>query len=241
MLALLDGRKSQTRRVLKPQPESEDLASELLEDYELRGWECVPDGDTFAVVRHLPYAPGDLLWVREKHWCVEIEGGGIGVPYLIYDEEWTSGPGARMPEPAAERPWLGPPYFDDPEQDIRWGARPSIHMPRWASRLTLRLTNVRVQRVQEISEEDARAEGLHPDSSGGGVNLYRLPKARKSDRQMSAVSAIGAFRGLWNSIHGDGAWQRNDWLAAISFEVIRENIDAVLAREDGPAEDRDTG
>ena len=78
-------------------------------------------------------------------------------------------------------------------------------MPRWASRLTLRITDVRVQRVQDITKEDCAAEGLAPDDFGG-------------------------FCDLWGSLHKDEeSWHSNPWVWAITFEVLRANVDAVLA------------
>ena len=92
-------------------------------------------------------------------------------------------------------------------------------MPRWASRLTLIVTDVRVQRLQEISEDDARAEGVTPH--GGGWTGY----GRDADLWLS--NAKDGFRSLWNSIHGPGAWDANPWVAAISFETRRYNIDTM--------------
>ena len=89
-----------------------------------------------------------------------------------------------------------------------------IHMPRWASRLTLTVTDVRVQRVQEISEDDARSEGF-------GSLITTVDKLGPS------ITARDGFREIWNSIHGPGAWDANPWVAAISFTVHRCNIDTM--------------
>jgi len=90
--------------------------------------------------------------------------------------------------------------------------RPSIYMPRWASRLTLLVTDVRVQRLQDISEADAIAEGIIPTANSQTIDCAT---ERPSD----------GFRALWNSIHGPEAWDANPWVAAISFDVVRANID----------------
>lgn len=225
--ALLNGRKTQTRRVLKPQP----LLS--LVPCADRGIPVATNDWGSIIYRPLPYAPGDRLWVREKHWCVELKGGGIGAPYLVYDEEWSTGPGARVPEPAEERPWWGPPYWDD-KREIRWGARPSIHMPRWASRLTLVVTDVRVQRVREISEADAIAEGvlLSPDRRPH----YRIELTRPNDVGADAVDADRAtscFRHLWDSLNAKRGfgWEADPWVVALTFTVHHQNIDQ-MQRED---------
>lgn len=89
---------------------------------------------------------------------------------------------------------------DDPECDVyRW--YPSIHMPRWASRITLLVTDVRVQRLQDISEEDARAEGAPPWT--GAHQSY-----------------VTGFYNIWATINGPGSWDANPWVAAISFERV---------------------
>jgi len=87
--------------------------------------------------------------------------------------------------------------------------RSPIHMPRWASRITLEITGVRVEQLQDISDEDALAEGVnvHPDFHG---------KARDS-----IYSPIQAFRDLWESIHGPGAWEANPWVWVVEFQRVQ--------------------
>jgi len=88
------------------------------------------------------------------------------------------------------------------------------HMPRWASRLTLRISVVRMQRVQEISAGDARAEGIQVPA----------PTASLSDFEHDCVVA---YRNLWEATY-PGSWHRNEWVWALSFQVIKANVDAVL-------------
>ncbi|MEH7827630.1 hypothetical protein [Gemmobacter denitrificans] len=91
--------------------------------------------------------------------------------------------------------------------------RPSIHMPRWASRITLTVTDVRVQRLQQISEADAVAEGVSPISE-------------PNDLKWEHYSPHGvAFAALWNSLHGHGAWEANPWVVVPTFTVAHGNID----------------
>lgn len=196
--AILEGRKSQTRRVLKPQPDaglpicSADWVpgSEGAKLCYLNGF----DGSPLGLVP-TSYAPGDRLWVRETWVAVEPN---IAPPEFpdggLYRASW--------------------PY--EPECKPVW--KPSIHMPRWASRLTLVVSDVRVQRLRDISEEDARAEG---------VDRPILP--HWPDRPY-----VSAFRGLWNDLNakrGDG-WDQNPWVIAITFEPHNVNIDRMDASHD---------
>lgn len=187
--ALLQGRKSQTRRVLNPQP----LGIARAERIAPRSWRIFPWFDRCSVEFKAPsYAPGDRLYVREA-FC----------PRLGY------------PAPIAK------PHYraDDDRPEWRGLWKPSFHMPRWASRLTLNVTEVRVQRLQEISEADAVAEGCEHDSDG-----WR-------DYQFPATQCCGtsrdSYRTLWNSLHGPDAWDANPWVVALTFTVQRGNIDQI--------------
>ena len=190
--ALLDGRKTMTRRVLKPQPVNSAAAALASQS----GWVWFVKDDDLEWIdpQHYPnpedfsgYTAGDSLWVRET-WAVVPSIGGHPVDRgALYKADEQSG-------------YTGP-----------W--RPSIFMPRWASRLTLTVTDVRVQRVQEISEEDARAEGVE--------------SLRADGRQMNGLPASDAFAELWDSINaarGFG-WDANPWVVAVTFDVHRCNID----------------
>ena len=182
--ALLAGRKTQTRRVVKDQ----DIPDEV--------YELIP-GD----MHPCPYGqPGDLLWVREA-WSGCFDQGHIRVRDRHPDIVWYWADG-NCPDGDWEKP------------------RPSIHMPRWASRLTLRVTGIRVERVQDISQSDADAEGcpgfyspMHPDA---GVTDGQTPREE--------------FAELWNSINAKRGfgWDANPWVWVIDFEVIQRNVDDVL-------------
>lgn len=98
----------------------------------------------------------------------------------------------------------------------RW--RPAIHMPRWASRITLAVTDVRVQRLQDISEDDAKAEGVERLKSGRGYYSVEHGKAAVHFGVYHDY-AKEAFAELWNSINGATSWEANPWVWAISFRV----------------------
>ncbi len=194
--ALLDGRKGQTRLVLKPQPEYLGGYGDEA-DPEEWGW-IEEDGTPLSVLDICPngYMKGDRLWVREAHALVPSSA------YRMSDGV------AQAIDPAdADMACV---YQEGWERCApRW--RPSIHMPRWASRLTLTVTEVRVQRLQEISEADAVAEGIEPGRrlSCGGMSH----------------TAVDIFCDIWTSIHGPEAWALNPWCAVLSFTVHRCNID----------------
>lgn len=206
--ALLDGRKTQTRRVLKPQPTMIYGVSPTF-----TGLQAVREGyrwrlygtHTASAPFSLRFAVGDRLWVRETFSGVH--------PYDIFNQpprDWSP----------AEPIWY---WADGNPADGDWTKpRPGIHMPRWASRLNLTVTDVRVQRLQEISEADAVAEGMfqHPwdgsEAAGawtGGIDF------------LHGNSARGAFFRTWEKINGAGSWAANPWVVALTFTVERRNID----------------
>ena len=171
--ALLAGTKQQTRRVVKLRNGQYLPPSERADT---NGWR--------QMLRLCPYGqPGDRLWVRETWGIDQADNGG--------DRHWhrfvyRADPGAQPLDNGTPVPW-----------------KPSIHMPRSASRITLEITEVRVQRLQEISEEDARAEGVQmPDGTPTPPDWW-------SYRQ--------EFSHLWESINGPGSWDANPWLWCISF------------------------
>lgn len=141
-------------------------------------------------IKHCQYQPGMTLWVRET-WREEkriVDPAATLVHYLADDMElWKNG--IVLP-------------FDWSRQKVK---RPSIHMPRWASRLTLEIVSVRVERVQDISEEDAKAEGVTTEMA-----------ARPTDISWSYQRA---FAYLWNSINTkpEYSWESNPWVWAITF------------------------
>lgn len=201
--ALIEGRKTQTRRVLKPQPISTPEFYLPMSD-EDAFWATFDEDERCTRLR-LRYAPGDRLWVREAF---------IG-PYAYEVNEYPP------------RDWGNKPIWfpaDGPVPDKFAGqfwhrARPSIHMPRWASRLTLTVTDVRVQRLQDISAADSIAEGVQC-----GTCEFMNTSACNG---RGCFASIAAFQALWNSLHGPGAWEANPWVAAYSFTVHRGNIDAI--------------
>lgn len=217
--AILDDRKTQTRRIIHPRHE---WFIKLSAAEQVRQWNRRP----------FPHGrPGERLWVREK-WRIGSWDDGCGF-WLDY----CDGPGKERLETDEDtayryikqiredlerkniQPTNGTMYEWEPgESPLRW--RPSIHMPRWASRITLEITGVRVERLGDITEADAMNEGVertvtgdgwrhyHADPSFEAVGLHPMPDARKS------------FLTLWNSLHGHGAWTENPWVWVVEFRRL---------------------
>lgn len=188
--ALLAGTKTQTRRVVKPQPAPDQQPRTVIGS---SGFVYVMDNApllSYPEVRRVrwdcPYGqPGDRLWVRETwhdassalHSCAlyRADGGEI------YGGKWA----------------------------------PSIHMPRWASRITLEITGVRVERLQDISEADARSEGCTQNHNG---YFWGGPHQTGGMKQMA--TALQAYQDLWESINGPGSWDANPWVWVLEFRRI---------------------
>lgn len=189
--AILEGRKSQTRRLLKPQPIWESGWEGYNEGcwvYTNRNGYCFPMGE---YQHHIQ--PGDRLWVKEN-----------------YAHGWPMNPGDVLP-PDPRNGQVAITYRADGNVPFggsgKW--RSCIHMPRWASRITLEVTEVRVQRLQDISEADAEAEGVQPRFADGWPSREH----------------IGGFYSIWASIHGlhgPGSWEANPWVAALTFKLANK-------------------
>ncbi len=212
--ALLAGTKTQTRRVMADQPKTAPtvwkagLNRSMSRVAMAASWE--EGGDLYSCL--CPYGvPGDRLWVRET-WA----------PDPPIDDSWASsgwsGCGRRI-DGVPER--FRHPHFciyaaDWLHGPVTW--RPSIHMPRWASRITLELSTVRVERLQDISEADAIAEGVSheprclPDDDAAA--FHRIgPVAGDS-------FPIARYAALWDSINGPCSWEENPWVWVIAFRRI---------------------
>jgi hypothetical protein len=201
--AILEGRKTQTRRALNPQPEGG-----------IQYNPCTPHGvlngrGNVLVCRH--GKRGDRLWVRETHEAYYLTRGeksySAGVKYRADDEK-------RLIQIDALT------YQKLNSTDSK-GWTPSIHMYRWASRIDLEITGVRVERLHDISDQDAIAEGI--DRVGGEFSCspwrnYRLGKP--GEMNMHCASPQRSYMTLWESINGAGAWNENPWVWVIEFKKI---------------------
>lgn len=188
--ALLAGTKTQTRRIVKPQPPTYKPRAAWFEPG-VMGWAPpeVPSQDWHRV--RCPYGqPGDRLWVRETFAKID----GQTQPWIETDYRATYTHGDRLGDSLGIKK--------------RW--TPAIHMPRAASRITLEVTGVRVERLQDISEADARAEGSPcVDEVTGREVLF--PDASKC-----GTFKLG-YRSVWEAINGPGSWDVNPWVWVIEF------------------------
>jgi hypothetical protein len=192
--AILDGRKTQTRRVVKPQPDGfvDDPHYETIVPYNgkiVNGLPLAKSVGGLSPAIKCPYGqPGDVLWVRET-WCPDF----IDEVVMRYV------------------------YKADNNED-RWKWKPSIHMPREAARLFLRIKSVRVERLLEISEEDALAEGI------GRIKVphrnYELVYRDYLHHGVFFPVPLPSFTSLWQSINGPESWEANPWVWVVEFERI---------------------
>ncbi|MGQ6163587.1 hypothetical protein ACUNG5_11010 [Serratia sp. IR-2025] len=200
--AILDGRKTQTRRVIA------NVGSD----------NCIPlqkptktkDG----IYTHVMDAPGhglcpfgqvgDRLWMREA-WADVNHDGRPAIAYRADGGLRAIGEDdGEEEDPNLEKYWFAQ-WYADLISGAEGSWRPSIHMPRWASRITLEITAVRVERLNDISEEDAKAEGVAPSQ-----HIITPPEA---------LYRVG-FLKLWQSIYGEESWRANPWVWVIEFRRL---------------------
>lgn len=201
--ALLDGTKTQTRRV---------ISAKHLQFFDKSAADQVGSWND----RPFPFGrPGDRLWVRETFKPIasgQVKGGYGKVRYGFAYQADGATKWARHETEIVDltgKPPTGPMQF----QDRPW--KPSIHMPKRASRITLEITGVRVQRLQDISAEDCIAEGIE-EPMAGHWRIY----GRETDGKDVDTSPRTSFRSLWESLNGTGSWDANPWVWALTFKRI---------------------
>lgn len=202
--AILEGRKTMTRRVVKPQPHA-GVDAVKWQDVIITGCNT-QDQSGFAMMRgdvieseaiRCPYGtPSDRLWVRETFWHREASHADYLMDYRYCATEPTP-PGSVD-------------HNDYHTLEGYWRKMPSIFMPRDASRITLEVTGVRVERLLEISEQDARLEGIDI----GGF--------RSSTEGIAGYEHRIQFRELWESINGPGSWDANPFVWVVEFRRVEK-------------------
>lgn len=207
--AILNGSKTQTRRVVKWPLFDKEQCFELDESY---GPELTTPR---SPIGHLcPYGkPGDQIWVRENGWerpertpKMIREGADTWEPYY-YDADYYSD--------------------SDHAQFKSWGfkRRPSIHMPRWASRIQLEITGIRLERLLWIKHQDCIDEGVIQLQNGKYHNYFAGIEYQYRDGSgwCPMESATSSFWSLWESINGPGSWDANPWVWVVEFRRIARN------------------
>jgi hypothetical protein len=249
--ALLDGSKTQTRRVVRiPSGSDAQWADPGIGGGGYLKAQMIADGTVHRI--RCPYGDiGDVLWVRERFgYLGNIVSGGSDdavVMWLYHADGHVAHKKMKhdlMLSLVPRQPDLPDPQTHWNEYDSalkKWWERqkskPSIHMPRRASRITLEISDVRVERLQDISEADAIAEGilkspehhlLYRDYTGDKTyveNGYGLQRT-------IWVQAVPSYQSLWDTINGDGAWAANPWVWVVEFKVHKRHVDEIL-RERG--------
>lgn len=202
--AILEGQKTVTRRRVKGQylegPWSVRPATNPRTEGHSHDWWLPTGSQPYTALNPCPYGkPGDRLWVRESFWGCDLPGYG-DQPCVVYDDEWQG----KEYKPAEARPWAR-----------KFGRIPSIHMPREASRILLEITDVRVERLQDITWEQALDEGI-------GDHRFECDRPVEPDGypacSCGSVGYVDAFAALWNSTGGD--WDANPWVWVVEFKRV---------------------
>ena len=198
--AILDGRKTQTRRIVKPKAEWAERFPICNPDGMAAGhqiWWWDGEHDRVGASQDCPYGvPGDRLWVKEtwrprgslQPWDLDIRYHADGGERTIKDGEF------------GERDWTMP-------KAAATGNVSPLFMPRWASRITLEITGVRVERLNDISEPDAEAEGVQEPTLVPSLGAF--------------WSSRDGFARLWNHINGPAAWAANPWVWVVEFKRVK--------------------
>lgn len=201
-----DGTKTQTRRIMKVQPDDDAkiLMGELGASHGVAYIGNAQSGGLVTRVQSPFGIVGDRLWVRENGWerpartSKMLRDGADTWERFYFDALLDSGEAEELKGYGFKR-------------------RPSIHMPRWACRTVLEITEVRVERVQDISEEDAKAEGVTRIDHG---REYYFSAMRDEPDHRNWVDPTDAYKELWESITGAGSWGLNPWVWVIEFKKV---------------------
>ncbi|WP_374736278.1 morphogenetic protein [Klebsiella variicola] len=206
--AILDGRKTQTRRIMAPQP-TDDIERCIFPNPEAIGWKSSlrhKHGSTTAHFCHYG-KPGDRIWVRETFQ-------GPLFDYDLMDSYCKDPTPFEKPEFCVYKADGVPaPEFYDADDELHCCWRPSIHMPRWASRILLEITDVRVERLNSIHDVDAMREGIQNLTTCSHAD-FGIPGV------VNAQHPVRAFQLLWESIYGADSWRANPWVWVIEFKRV---------------------
>lgn len=218
--AILDGRKTQTRRPIKWK---QTRFTEIGEREDGSHWPWSEDAEHACDFWHpCPFgAVGDRIWVRET-WSSDFAN------YYPNDRVWYAADNNRRLDIEVVDGVRGI-YSPESEVHVPFRWRPSIHMPRWASRILLEITDVRVERLNAISEEDAQREGVHTEVWDQTVVARNYADSDEFFQFWSEDMPYyvemnqlyrSSFRSLWDSIYGEESWKANGWVWVIEFKRV---------------------
>ncbi|HCL5249752.1 TPA: hypothetical protein N2F69_004607 [Salmonella enterica] len=197
--AILDGRKTQTRRIMKNQPAGDYPETPALIRNVGTGFQWHGLYGESSIFNCPLGSIGERIWVRETYQ-------GPLFDYEQMESYLEDSSKFEKPDFCVYRADGNPaPEFYDADDNLHCGWRPSIHMPRWASRITLEITDVRVERLNAISEEDAQAEGVQPA-------CYEITPPEAAYRV--------SFGEVWRGIYGEESWSANPWVWVIEFKRV---------------------
>jgi hypothetical protein len=213
VLAILNGRKTQTRRIIKPQPSADWRPTGYGEVHKLVdgepdvekviGWG--PSNEEGDEAHPCPYGqPHDRLWVRESAWYDREVIGSVNAMRCFFEGGYVRFSDGRD----GQAPGLAESHTSEMfslNSSLR--KKPSIHMPRWASRITLEITDVRVERLRDIPKPDVIAEGITER------NGLPITDCHAGWHEPFAV--------LWGQINGDGSWDANPWVWVVAFRPVK--------------------
>lgn len=212
--AILEGRKTQTRRVIKPQPVCKPEFGYLWHQKDKKGnWKNYEDKD---FLKRCPFGRiEDRLWVRETWWATnkKIYPSGV-LPDIYFKADFTN-----IKNNKTEKCKLCNHKISNKNHAVKWFS--PLFMPRWASRINLEITNIRVERVQDITAEDCTKEGIIGVQRGGGYQ-YDTQKEWNYKNPISARTPVLAYKQLWDSINSKRGygWAVNPWVWVIEFRRI---------------------
>src|SRR6185312_9171789 len=217
VIAILERRKKQTRRVIKPQPEMSVMGRPVFEAFKIfNGSQADPSSMTYKGCRYTPWPQsfidiccpygqvGDVLWVQETFKPSVFAGAPVGeFEYMADHVKWPDSIGEKYVKGSGL------------EKGEHW--RPSIHMPKSACRIFLQITDIRVERLQDISEEDAIAEGIKQNGEQDRDEWFHYMRGFDD---FPAFSPQESYFSLWEKINGKESLNSNPWVWCLTFKRV---------------------
>ncbi len=215
--AIREDRKTQTRRLINRLRKFGKITEFGRSETKGYDWTfrdkrgCWNDLDNDELFTYCPYSVGDLLWVREGWLLIDLR-------YKYVDIRFRAGYKQEAFAPANPKEWVQAWHYYK-----KTGWQSPLHMPRWACRQLLKITDIRVERIQDISEEDARAEGIDMESDYASL-CVNIQDSGLENSLIGGSAAKTVFAGLWDDCYGKdgGDWSENPWVWTYTFEKVKD-------------------